>query len=128
MRSLCPMTAMRLNNSHTAEMMLASEEMRIKSLVRSPLCSVACALPSRASLVFVVCSVLASTERQPSASRVLQTKPKPIKFKPEDLELFKTAVEVRWKGYDKITTHNAHGTLPAWKVKPETINKLKRGF
>lgn len=55
-------------------------------------------------------------------------KPAIIKFKPEDLELFKTAVEVRWKGYDKITTHNAHGELPAWNVRPEVIAKLKRGY
>ena len=52
-------------------------------------------------------------------------------YTPKDLELFQASKFQMWstfKGYDKITTAPTHQYLPQWKIKPETMAKLQRGF
>ena len=53
-------------------------------------------------------------------------------FTPKDLELFAASEEqqrITFRGYDKITINRpAHGLLEPWKIKPETFEKLRRGF
>ena len=53
-------------------------------------------------------------------------------FTPKDLELFEASEAQQkscFRGYDKITINRpAHGLLEPWKIKPETFEKLRRGF
>ena len=53
-------------------------------------------------------------------------------FTPKDLELFSASEaqqRLTFRGYDKITTNPpAHGVLPKWKISPEVMARLQRGF
>ena len=53
-------------------------------------------------------------------------------FTPKDLELFQASEAQQrscFRGYDKITINKpAHGKLEPWKIRPEIMAKMHRGF